>query len=93
MLAYYKATPDLTDIVLVIVNLDPFHTHRSAVWLSLDRFGVVPDGQLRAHELLSNESFLWTGGDQQVELDPNRNPAMIFSLREWVHHDFVEPDR
>lgn len=93
VLAYYKATSDLSDIVLVIVNLDPFHTHRSTVWLPLDRFGIVRDGQLRAHELLTNESFLWTGGEQHVELDPNRNPAMIFSLREWVHHDFVEPDR
>jgi hypothetical protein len=47
---------------------------------------------VRAHELLSNETFLWTGGEQQIRLDPNHNPAMIFSLHEWVHRDYVEPD-
>ncbi len=92
VLAYYKATEDLGDIVLVIVNLDPFHTHHSTVSLPLERMGVEADGQVRAHELLSNETFLWTGGEQHVELDPNHNPAMIFSLHEWVHRDFVEPD-
>lgn len=92
VLAYYKATDDLSDIVLVIVNLDPFHTHRSTVSLPLDRLGIERDGQVRAHELLSNESFLWTGGEQHLTLDPQHNPAMIFSLHQWVHHDFVEPD-
>ncbi|MBA2246823.1 MAG: alpha-1,4-glucan--maltose-1-phosphate maltosyltransferase, partial [Chloroflexia bacterium] len=92
VLAYYKATEDLTDIVLVIVNLDPFHTHESMVSLPLARIGVDPDGQVRAHELLSNETFLWTGSEQHVRLDPNHNPAMIFRIQEWVHRDYVEPD-
>ncbi len=92
VLAYYKASEDLADVVLVVVNLDPFHTHQSTVSLPLDRMGVEADGQVRAHELLSNETFLWTGGEQHLALDPNRNPAMIFSLHEWVHRDFVEPD-
>jgi len=92
ILAYYKATEDLTDIVLVVVNLDPFHTHESMVSLPLGHMGVDPGGQVRAHELLSNGTFLWTGGEQQIRLDPNHNPAMIFSLHEWVHRDYVEPD-
>lgn len=92
VLAYYKATEDLGDIVLIIVNLDPFHTHESSVRLPLHDLGMPSDGQVRAEELLTNETFLWTGEEQQVRLDPEQNPAMIFSLREWVHHDFVEPD-
>lgn len=92
VLAYYKATEDLTDIVLVIVNLDPFHTHESMVSLPLAPIGVDPDGQVRAHELLSNETFLWTGSEQHVRLDPNHNPSMIFRIQEWVHRDYVEPD-
>ncbi len=93
VLAYYKATEDGTDIVLVVVNLDPFHTHESSLSLPLEQMGVEPDGQIRGHELLSNETFLWTGGDQRVRLDPEHNPAMMFSLHEWEHHNFVEPDR
>jgi starch synthase (maltosyl-transferring) len=92
ILAYYKATGDLSDIVLVIVNLDPFHAHESTVWLPLDRLGIVPEGQFRAHEMFSDETFLWTGSEQRLTLDPHQNPAMIFSLHEWVHLDFVERD-
>ena len=92
VLAYYKATPDLSDIVLVILNLDPFHAHESAVWLPLDALGIDDGGQYRANELLASESFLWTGREQRLTLDPESNPAMIFSIHKWVHQDFVEQD-
>ncbi len=90
VLAYYKATPDLDDIVLVVVNLDPFHAHDSQLWLPLDRFGQPWDAQLRAWELFSDETFMWTGAEQHVHLDPAVNPAMVFHLKSWEHHDFVD---
>lgn len=90
VLAYYKATGDGSDVVLVIVNLDPFHAHESAVWLPLDRWGIEHNGQFRATELFTDESFLWTGGEQRLTLDPTSNPAMIFSIQKWIHQDYVE---
>ncbi len=92
ILAYYKATDDFSDIVLVIVNLDPFHAHESNVRLPLETMGIDRDGQYRANELFSNETFLWTGEEQWLTLDPHVNPAMIFSIHKWIHQDFVERD-
>ncbi len=92
VLAYYKATEDLSDIVLVIVNLDPFHAHQSTVRLPLETLGIAHDGQVRAHELFTDETFLWTGDEQHLTLDPQSSPAMMFSLHKWVHRDYVEPD-
>jgi starch synthase (maltosyl-transferring) len=92
VLAYYKATVDLSDIVLVVVNLDPFHAHESVVWLPLEVMGIDDGGQFRANELLSDETFLWTGNQQQLTLDPLQNPAMIFSIHKWIHQDFEERD-
>jgi starch synthase (maltosyl-transferring) len=40
VLAYYKATPDQSDIVLVVVNLDPYHAHGSTAWLPLEAWGI-----------------------------------------------------
>jgi starch synthase (maltosyl-transferring) len=91
ILAYYKATENRSDIVLVVVNLDPFHAHESRVWLPLHDWGIAHDGQYRAQELFSQETYLWTGGEQRVWLDPRENPGMIFSIHEWVHQDYVEP--
>ena len=90
VLAYYKATPELDDIVLVVVNLDPFHAHDTDLWLPLDRLGQPSDGQLRARELFSNETYMWTGGEQRLHLDPATNPAMIFHLQPWEHHAYVD---
>jgi starch synthase (maltosyl-transferring) len=92
ILAYYKATPDRSNIVLVVVNLDPFHAHESVVCLPLDDLGIERHGQFRADELFTGESFLWTGGEQRLTLDPQTTPAMIFSIHKWVHQDFVEQD-
>jgi starch synthase (maltosyl-transferring) len=92
VLAYYKATVDLSDIVLVVVNLDPFHAHESVVWLPLEAMGFDDGGQFRANELLSDETFLWTGNQQQLTLDPLQNPAMIFSIHKWIHQNFEERD-
>jgi starch synthase (maltosyl-transferring) len=91
VLAYYKATENRSDIVLVVLNLDPFHAHESLLWLPLHDWGIAHDGQFRAQELFTHETFLWTGSEQRVWLDPQVNPAMIFSIHEWVHQDYVEP--
>jgi starch synthase (maltosyl-transferring) len=92
VLAYYKATEDGSDVVLVVVNLDPFHSHESTVWLPLEAWGMQHEGQFRATELFTNESFLWTGGEQRLVLDPQANPAMIFSIQKWIHQEFVEQE-
>jgi starch synthase (maltosyl-transferring) len=92
VLAYYKATDDRSDIVLVVVNLDPFHAHESSVRLPLETLGIDHGGQFRATELLTDETYLWTGGDQRLTLDPHVNPAMIFSVHKWIHQAFVERD-
>jgi starch synthase (maltosyl-transferring) len=92
ILAYYKATPDQSDIILVVVNLDPFHPHETETWLPLWDWGIEEHGQFRAQELFTNEPFLWTGGQQHLRLDPGYNPAMIFSIQKWVHQEYVDPD-
>ncbi len=90
ILAYWKGTADRSDIVLVVLNFDPFHPHESSIAMPLWEWGVETGGQYRAQELFSDESFLWTGDEQLVRLDPQVNPAMVFSIQKWVHQDFVE---
>jgi starch synthase (maltosyl-transferring) len=92
VLAYYKATPDHRDIVLVVVNLDPFHAHDTRLTLPLDALGMERTAQIRAEELFGNEIYMWTGPEQVLRLDPGSNPAAIFSLSLWQHREFVETD-
>ncbi len=90
ILCYGKATSDLTDVILVAVNLDPFQPHETMIHFPVHEFGIAGGEQYQATDLISGETYLWTGGSQYVRLDPHVEPAHIFHLRRWAHVDYVE---
>jgi starch synthase (maltosyl-transferring) len=90
ILCYGKATSDLTDVILVVVNLDPFQPHETMIHFPVHEFGIAAGEQYQATDLISGETYLWTGGSQYVRLDPHVEPAHIFHLRRWAHVDYVE---
>jgi starch synthase (maltosyl-transferring) len=91
ILGYYKATPDRSDVVVILVNVDPFQPHEATFHLPLPDLGIAPDEQFRATELLGGETYLWTGPSQRIRLDPHDQPARIFALHRWAHVDYAEP--
>jgi starch synthase (maltosyl-transferring) len=90
LMAYSKRTEDFASVVLVVVNLDPSHTH--AGWLELDlrELGVGPGETFQVHDLLSDTRLSWSGARNYVELDPRLFPASLFVVRRKVRseHDF-----
>ena len=90
LLAYSKSTPDLSDVVLTVVNVDPHHTQAGMVTLPLDELGLDPGRPYQAHELLSGARYLWNGPRNYVEINPASMPAQIFRFRRRVRseHDF-----
>ncbi|MGH2533923.1 MAG: alpha-1,4-glucan--maltose-1-phosphate maltosyltransferase [Thermomicrobiales bacterium] len=91
ILCYGKATIERDDIIVIVVNLDPFQAHETNIHLPIQEFGIGEGDQYRVTELVTRESFLWTGGTQYVRLDPHWEPALIYSIRPWTHIDFAEP--
>jgi Glycosidases len=81
LICYSKSTEDHTDVILVIVNLDPHHTQGGWVELPLDALGVDPHRPFQVHDLLSDARYLWHGPRNYVELNPQLIPAHIFRLR------------
>jgi starch synthase (maltosyl-transferring) len=90
LIAYSKTAADGSDIVLVVVNLDPHYRQSGWVELPLERFGLAAGRPYQMHDLLSAARFLWDGARNYVELDPHTTPAHIFRLRRRVRreHDF-----
>jgi len=90
LLAYTKSTPDGSDVVLAVVNVDPHHVQRGMVNLPLDELGIEPDRPYQAHELISGARYLWNGARNFVEINPHSMPAQIFRFRRRVRseHDF-----
>ena len=84
LIAYSKHTEDLSNIVVVVVNLDPHHTHGGWLDLDLGSLGIEPQQSYQVHDLLGDSRFLWYGSKNNVELDPKVVPAHIFRLRRRV---------
>jgi len=90
LIAYTKSTADLADVVLTVVNLDPYHTQAGMVTLPLKELGLDTEKSYQAHELLSGARYMWNGPRNYVEINPHAAPAQIFRFRRRVRseHDF-----
>lgn len=87
LLCYSKTSPDQTNMVFTVVNLDPHHTQSGWVELPLAELGLDETRSFQAHDLLSGARFLWHGARNYVALDPQQAPAHIFRLRRRVRSE------
>ena len=81
LLAYSKATADRSDVILVVVNLDPVWTQAGWTQLSLPELGLEPWQDYRARDLLTDIEYQWHGARNYVALDPHRIPAHLLHLQ------------
>jgi starch synthase (maltosyl-transferring) len=84
VICYSKATSDLSDIVIVLCNLDPFHKQTGWIDLDLASLGLDARRTFQAHDLLSDGRFLWQGPRNYFELTPESLPAHVMKVRRWV---------
>ncbi|PYI72765.1 MAG: alpha-1,4-glucan--maltose-1-phosphate maltosyltransferase [Verrucomicrobia bacterium] len=81
ILFYGKMTPARDNIILVVVNLDPFRKQNSFVHVPIDEFGQMATDEYQVHDLLNDARYTWRGRRNYVELDPEIQPAHIFLVR------------
>ena len=81
ILFYGKMTPSRDNIILVVVNLDPFRIQDSYVDVPIDEFGEMEGDTYQVHDLLTDARYTWRGRRNYIELDPEIQPAHIFRLR------------
>jgi starch synthase (maltosyl-transferring) len=84
LLCYSKSTADRSNVVLVVVNLSPYHVHSGWVELQLDALGLDPIQPAQMHDELSDARYIWHGERHYVELHPQVVPAHIFRLRRRI---------
>ncbi len=81
ILFYTKSTPSKENILLIVVNLNPFQTEAGYVHVPLKEFSFLESDSYQVDDLLSGKQFSWTGSRNYVALDPMTCPAHIFRLR------------
>lgn len=78
LLAYSKTDGD--NKILVVVSFDPAYAQSGFLDLDLGALGLPRAEPYTAEDLISGETYTWTGARNYVSLDPNRFPAHVFRL-------------
>ena len=81
MLCYSKRTPDGSDVILCVVNLDPFEVRSGWTGLDLGELGVADGEPFEVDDLLNGPTYVWQGPSNFVQLDPRGEPAHVFRVR------------
>jgi starch synthase (maltosyl-transferring) len=81
LIAYSKSSEDQSNLIVVVVNLDPYHTQSGWLELPLESFGLSPDQSFQVHDVLGDARYFWQGPRNYVELNPQVLPAHIFRVR------------
>jgi starch synthase (maltosyl-transferring) len=87
LIFYGKATDDLSNIILVVVNLDPAYTQSGWVRVPIKELGIPPDQPYLVHELLTDDKYIWHGEKNYVQLDPRVSPGHIFRVRKRMKRE------
>ena len=77
MIAYSKQTSDRNNVILTVVNLDPFWKQSGFLELPLDDLGIDQRRPYRMVDLVSGAHFMWQGTRNYIELRPGEAPAHI----------------
>ncbi|MFD3922554.1 alpha-1,4-glucan--maltose-1-phosphate maltosyltransferase [Streptomyces sp. NPDC058595] len=80
VIAYSKRSGQGSDVVVVVVNLDPHHTQEATVSLDMPRLGLDWHETVPVRDELTGEIYHW-GRANYVRLEPGVTPAHIVVLR------------
>jgi starch synthase (maltosyl-transferring) len=81
LICYSKRTPGGADPILVVVNLDPLNMQHGHITLPLVDWKIEPGTVIEAHDLLSDETYMWRDERTYVRLDPQTRVAHVLAVR------------
>lgn len=87
LIAYLKATDDLSDIVLVVVTLDPHSRQQGYVQLPKGKLKLGDKINIKLHDVMTDEHYTWTQEWNYVEIDPYKMPFHLFTIE--IHESNV----
>lgn len=87
ILFYGKMTASRDNLILVVVNLDPWNRQDSFIHVPVEAFGWMENDTYQVHDLLWDERYLWHGSRNFVSLDPHAKPVHVFRVRRWMSRE------
>jgi starch synthase (maltosyl-transferring) len=84
LICYSKHSKDLSNIILVVVNLDPRNTCSGVINVPLAAWGLDTQKPFQAYDLLNDARYIWQGEWNRIELNPAVCPAHVFSITQDI---------
>jgi starch synthase (maltosyl-transferring) len=69
-----------SNLILVVVNLDPSWVQTGWIALDLAALGLAADVTFEVYDLLADHSYSWRGSRNYVALQPAEAPAHVFRV-------------
>jgi len=92
LICYSKSSPDLDNVIVCAVNLNPWREVWGTVELDMAALGMEAqeDRTYQMHDLLTDARYTWRGARNVVGLNPASSPAHIFRVRRRARseHEF-----
>jgi starch synthase (maltosyl-transferring) len=83
----YSKTDGAGDVIVCVVNLDPYDTQSGWTQLDLGALGLDDAGAYQVHDLLGGARYTWQGANNFVRLDPHVLPAHVFQIHPRVRNE------
>jgi starch synthase (maltosyl-transferring) len=85
LICYSKHTDDFSNLIWVIVNLNPKATEAGWVNIPVKPWGFKPEQPYQAEDLLNGKRYTWRGDWTRVELNPDVCPVRIVRISSVSH--------
>jgi starch synthase (maltosyl-transferring) len=77
---YSKSVPEDPRAIVCIVLLEVGQTVDTWIHLDLSALGLVEGVPYHVHELITGNTWMWTGAHHPVQIDPDIEPVWILSV-------------
>ena len=84
VLLYGKMPSSRSEMILIAVNLDPFHSHEATIEVPLWEWKLPDSASVEVKDLMRGDTFTWRGKLQRVRLDPAVLPFAIWQVKPGV---------
>jgi len=87
LICYARIDAAASNVLVVVVCLDPLRAQSGWLTLDLTALGVDADHPFQVHDLLTDARYHWKGSRNFVMIDPARIPGHLFVVRRHVRSE------
>ncbi|MBI3481964.1 MAG: alpha-1,4-glucan--maltose-1-phosphate maltosyltransferase [Bacteroidetes bacterium] len=80
IIVYLKCTDDLSNIIMVVANLDTHNSQSGFMQLPKLKLRLSDKINVKVQDLITHEHYTWTQEWNYVEIDPSKMPFHLFKL-------------